>query len=315
MRILSRQEIEETLPGLDLVSAIERAFVDYSAGRATIPPVGELLLESGEVHIKYGYVDGGAHYVVKIASGFFDNPSLGLPSGNGMMLLFSQRTGEPACVLLDEGRLTDVRTAVAGAVAAKHLAPDGLERLGILGTGTQGRLQLAYLAPVVPCRRVLVCGRGEAQLESYRAHFADSDFEIDTTRDADELLATCSLVVTATPVTEPLLREVSLRPGTHITAVGSDTPSKQELEAAILRRADLVVADSREQCWQRGEIHQALQAGALEKERVIELGEVISGRCAGRTSGSQITVADLTGVAVQDLAIAEAVLQATTKQP
>ncbi len=229
MRILTRQQIEEVLPGLDLVPAIERGFVDYSAGRATIPPVGELLLESGEVHIKYGYVDGGAHYVVKIASGFFDNPSLGLPSGNGMMLLFSQRTGEPACVLLDEGHLTDVRTAVAGAVAAKHLAPDGVERLGILGTGTQGRLQLAHLAPMVPCRRVLVCGRGEAQLESYRAHFAHSDFEIDTTQDADELLATCSLVVTATPATEPLLRRRSLRSGTHSTAARSTRPSRPAL--------------------------------------------------------------------------------------
>ncbi len=307
MRILTREEIEAALPGLDLVPAIERGFVDYSAGRATIPPVGELLLEGGEVHIKYGCVEGGEHYVVKIASGFFDNPSLGLPSGNGMMLLFSQRTGEPVNVLLDEGRLTDVRTAVAGAVAAKHLAPDRVDRIGILGTGVQARLQLERLAPIVSCRRVLVWGRGEDRLASYRAHFAGGDFEVDTTRDADDLLATCRLVVSTTPATEPLLRAESLRPGTHITAVGSDTPAKQELEAAILARADVVVADSREQCRLRGEIHQALEAGALEMERVIELGEVIAGRRAGRTGEEQITVADLTGVAVQDLAIAEAV--------
>ena len=113
MKIIRRQEIEQVLPQLDLIPAIERGFVDYSAGRATIPPVGELLLPDGEVHIKYGYVDGGEHYVIKIASGFSGNPALGLPSGDGMMLLFSQRTGEPTCLLLDEALLTDVRTAVS----------------------------------------------------------------------------------------------------------------------------------------------------------------------------------------------------------
>ncbi len=79
MRIVALAEIEEVLQGLDLVPAIERGFVAYSAGRATIPPVGELLLDGGEVHIKYGYVEGGEHYVVKIASGFFDNPRWACP--------------------------------------------------------------------------------------------------------------------------------------------------------------------------------------------------------------------------------------------
>ncbi len=227
-----------------------------------------------------------------------------------MMLLFDRRTGAPACLLLDEGRLTDVRTAVAGAIAARHLAPAGVERVGILGTGVQARLQLRHLAPVVPCRRVLVWGRGREQLEGYVARLAGSGFEIETTRDPDELLASCALVVTATPATEPLLSAAALRPGTHITAVGSDTPAKQELEAEILARADVVVADSRAQCRERGEIHRALAAGVLAMERVVELGEVIAGRAAGRTAASQITVADLTGVAVQDLEIAEAVFGA-----
>lgn len=310
MRIVALAEIEEVLQRLDLVPAIERGFVAYSAGRATIPPVGELLLDGGEVHIKYGYVEGGDHYVIKIASGFFDNPRLGLPSGNGMMLLFDRRTGAPTCLLLDEGRLTDVRTAVAGAIAARHLAPAGVERIGILGTGVQARLQLCHLAPVVPCRRVLVWGRRREQLEGYVARLAGSGFEIETTRDPDELLASCTLVVTATPATEPLLSAAALRPGTHITAVGSDTPAKQELQAEILARADVVVADSRAQCRERGEIHRALAAGVLEMERVVELGEVIAGRAAGRTAAAQITVADLTGVAVQDLEIAEAIFAA-----
>lgn len=309
-RIVTRERIERLMPGLDLVGAIEAGFVAYSRGRAVVPPVGELLLEHGEVHIKYGYIKGEEHYVVKIASGFYRNPERGLPSGGGMMLLFRQDTGEPACLLLDEGVLTDVRTAVAGAIAAKHLAPARVERIGIVGTGTQARLQLRHLAPMTGCRDVLVWGRGERQRECYRADMAGLGYRVETTADSSDVLASCNLVVTTTPATEPILHAGGLRPGTHITAVGSDTPTKQELDAEILARADVVVADSVSQCLERGEIHRAIDAGRLERNRVVELGDVIDGRAAGRTSQDQVTVADLTGVAVQDMKIAEAVFEA-----
>lgn len=310
MLIATLPEIEQALPGLALLPAIEDAFARYSAGEAVVPPVGELLLPDGDVHIKYGYLQGEPYYVVKIASGFYDNPALGLPSSNGLMLLFRQRTGEPVAALLDEGRLTDIRTAVAGAVAAKHLAPDGVRRIGIVGTGIQARLQLRHLASVVGCRRALVWGRRERQVEAYRGALADDGFDVAVTLDADEILATCDLVVTTTPATTPILRAELLHPGTHITAVGSDTAAKQELEVGILARADVVVADSRAQCRERGEIHHALAAGVLAEDRVVELGDVIAGRAGGRTTEDQITVADLTGVAVQDMAIASAVFEA-----
>ena len=310
MLIATLAEIEQVLPRLDLLPAIEDAFARYSAGEAVVPPVGELLLPGGDVHIKYGYLQGGPYYVVKIASGFYDNSALGLPSSNGLMLLFSQRTGEPVAVLLDEGRLTDIRTAVAGAVAARHLAPDGVRRIGIVGTGIQARLQLRHLAGIVGCRRALAWGRSERQVEAYRGALADDGFDVAVTLDADEILATCDLVVTTTPATTPILRAELLRPGTHITAVGSDTAAKQELEVGILARADVVVADSRAQCRERGEIHHALASGMLAEDRVVELGDVIAGRAGGRTAEDQITVADLTGVAVQDIAIASAVFEA-----
>ena len=203
MKILTREQIESVLPSLDLLPAIEAGFVAYSAGRATVPPVGELLLDKGEVHIKSGYEEGGEHYVVKIASGFYGNAELGLPSGNGLMLLFRQETGEPVAALLDEGRLTDVRTAVAGAVAARHLAPRRCERIGIVGTGVQAHLQLEHLRPVVDCRDALVWGRGEEQLERYRRNVALLGFSIETTLEATEILRTCDLVVTTTPAAEP----------------------------------------------------------------------------------------------------------------
>lgn len=303
MKIITLEQIKEILPSLDLMPMIEEGFRSYSAGEAVIPPVGEMLLEKGEVHIKYGYLRDGDYYLIKIASGFYNNAQLGLPSSNGLMLLFSQQTGQPVAVLLDEGHLTDTRTAVAGAIAAKHLAPQRIERVGIVGTGIQARLQLRYLQEVTSCRQVLVWGRGIPQLESYRAEMSPHGFHIETTLKADDVLQSCNLIVTTTPATEPLLMAAGLQPGTHITAVGSDTPHKQELDAQILARADVVVADSIAQCLLRGEIHQAIKAGLLGKEQLVELGDVIRGTVTGRTADTQITVADLTGVAVQDVQI------------
>ena len=310
MKTITRQEITQVLPTLDLLPVIESGFIAYSEGRAVVPPVGELLLEKGEVHIKYGYIKGDDYYVIKIASGFYGNAALGLPSGNGAMLIYRQGTGEPVCVLFDEGHLTDVRTAVAGAIAAKYMAPRDVASIGIAGTGAQARLQLRYLAAVTDCKRVVVWGRGNEQTARYRAEMSAEGYSVKTTSNANDLLAECNLIVTTTPSTEPLLAATALRPGTHITAVGSDTPYKRELDADILQRADVVVADSIEQCLVRGEIYQAIKTGRIAQEDILELGDVIAGHVDGRTSEEQITVADLTGVAVQDIKIAEAVFEA-----
>lgn len=307
MKIITLEQINKILPTLDLVPAIEAGFAAYSAGQAEVPPVGELLLDKGDVHIKYGYLKDDEFYVIKIASGFYDNPALGLPSSNGLMLLFSQQTGELISILLDEGFLTDTRTAIAGAIAAKYLAPKQVERIGIVGTGTQARLQLIYLKRVVACRDVLVWGRGKKQLAQYHTEMEKYDFQIEMTTDITNILHTCNLIVTTTPATSPLLHLSDLQSGVHITAVGSDAPDKQELEAAILGQADLVVADSISQCLVRGEIHQAIKTGYLTENKLIELGNIIKGKANRRTSDNQITIADLTGVAVQDIKIAETV--------
>jgi ornithine cyclodeaminase/alanine dehydrogenase-like protein (mu-crystallin family) len=312
VKIITLDEINDVLPSLDLIPAIEAGFAAYSAGDAVVPPVGELLLEKGDVHIKCGFLKNDAHYVIKIASGFYGNSNLGLPSSNGMMLLFSQQTGELVSILLDEGRLTDTRTAVAGAIAAKHLAPKSVSRIGIVGSGIQAREQLIHLRPITTCRDVLVWGRGEKALSAYRSEMEEQGCRVETTLDAASILSSCNLIITCTPATEPLLSGEQLQAGTHITAVGSDTAEKHELDSAILGRADLVVADSIAQCLLRGEIFRALNAGAIQPDTAVELGRVISGDSPGRTSEEQITVADLTGVAVQDIKIAAAVYAAVS---
>ena len=302
--------IEEVIGSIDLQKEMAQGFSEYSRGDCVIPPVGELILDDeppGEVHIKYGYVRGGRHYVVKIASGFPQNQSLGLPSSNGMMLLFDQRSGAVSRILLDEGNLTDIRTAAAGALAAQTLTRNSTTRIGIIGTGTQGRLQLRHLEGVLGCREVLVCGRGQQQLDAYHAALSDTSFSIETTTHPQEIAESCDLILTTTPAKEPVLKQEWICPGTTIVAVGSDTPEKQELDSEILAAADLVVCDSIEQCRVRGEVSQALRAGAITENDAVELGAVLAGEASGRGSEEELVVADLTGVAVQDLRIAEAV--------
>lgn len=314
--VISLPEILEAVRGIDPLPLIEEGFAAYSQGRVVVPPVGEMIFNRppGEVHIKYGYIKGDDHYVIKIASGFYDNPKVGLPSGNGMMLLFSQKTGELECLLLDEGYLTNLRTAAAGAVAAKHLAPRKVRTVGILGAGIQGRMQLEWLRRVRHFEDALVWGLDEEELAAYRRDMEPRGFRVRTTLSAEEVAEAARLIVTCTPSTRPLLRADWVRPGTHITAVGSDTPEKQELDPGILAKASRVVVDSLSQSELRGEVFKAVRAGAIQRQALIELGRVVTDPALRRASDDEITVADLTGVAVQDIQIATAVWDALKKK-
>jgi ornithine cyclodeaminase len=309
MKIITLQQMKTALDGVDLLPAIEAGFVAYSERRAEVPPVGVLRFTNppGDVHIKYGYLHDDEFYVVKIASGFYENPSRGLPSGNGLMLLFSQNTGELTAVLLDEGYLTDLRTAVAGAIAAKYLAPGSVTRIGILGTGVQARLQLQLLRGVTPCREVMVWGRNAQRAADYKAEMERDGFAVAIAGDVSDVPRACNLIVTTTAATAPLILAADARPGTHITAVGADSAHKQELDAALFRTADVVVVDSVSQCADHGDLAHAVRAGLIRPNDVSELGAVIAGTAPGRTSQDQLTIADLTGVAVQDMQIAKAV--------
>ncbi len=307
--IVSRERIEDALRTIDPVPLIEAGFAAYSRGEVAVPPVGEMLFDDppGDVHIKSGYIKGDEVYVIKIASGFYPDPVSRRAVSNGLMLVFSRGTGEPVAILLDGGRLTDIRTAAAGAVAARFLAPAGVTRAGILGAGVQGRLQLEYLRRVRPIEEAVVWGLGEAELAAYRKDMEAAGFRVRTTLEAREVADACRLIVACTPSTKPLLFADWIRPGTHITAMGSDTADKQELDQEILGRADRVVVDSLSQSETRGEVFRAVRAGVLGRDRVVELGAVVSDPRLGRRSGGDITVADLTGVGVQDIQIAKAV--------
>jgi len=306
--IINLKEIKSIIKNVDVVAAMEEGFIQYSNGNTVVPPVGELLFEKpkGDVHIKYGYIKNDDYYVIKIASGFYDNAKLGIPSGQGMMLLFDQKTGVPRAVLLDEGYLTDIRTAAAGALAAKYFAPKNIKAIGIIGTGIQAKLQLQYLQKYTPCHSVWVWGRNNKSTEKFANEFK-TDFDIRIADSLSELAKNCNLIVTTTPSEFPLLKANDIQKGTHITAVGSDTEHKQELESEILEKADIVISDSIPQSKSRGEIFRAVKDGVILGDGIIELGTAIQDSELQRTNDNQITVVDLTGVAVQDIMIAKAV--------
>lgn len=312
VNIFTLDQIREVTDRMDFAAAIESGFVAYSRGEVVTPPVGELVFEQppGDTHIKYGYIKEDDYFVIKIASGFYQNAEYNLPSGSGLMLVFSQKTGFPETILLDEGYLTNVRTAVAGQISAKYLAPETIHAIGVFGTGVMARMQVQYLKSVTDCHRVIVWGRSDESLQTYKKDMQDDGYAVQVTRDPAEVTSACNLILMTTPSQEALVESSQIGPGTHITAMGSDTPEKQELDSAILRQADIVVTDSLAQCQQRGEIHHALKAGQVALDEIIELGKIIEGGKRYRTSDDQITVADLTGVAVQDIQIAKAVCKA-----
>jgi ornithine cyclodeaminase len=304
--VFDLEAIRSAVDESTVVDAIEAAFVAYSRGLADIPPVGLLHFDDppGDVHIKYGVVRGDDAFVVKVASGFYDNPGRGLPTSDGVMLVFDAATGRLGAVLLDEGWLTELRTGAAGAVVARHLAPP-INRIGMIGAGVQGRFQLRALAQVTECRDVMVWSRTAERAAAYRDELSLEGWEISIAATPTDVAAACDLVVTATPAEEPVLSAADLRPGMHITALGSDNVGKQELDPQILGSADVVVADSISQATHHGECAAAIAAGAIEPGDIVELGRVIEDPRLGRTSSEQVTVADLTGVAVQDIAVAQ----------
>ena len=309
-KVYSLDEIMAVLPQVDVIGEIARGFQAYSNGRVTVPSVAELLFPEnhGELHIKYGAIRGDDVFVIKVATGFFNNPQIGLPPFGGCMLVLSQNTGAVEAVLLEAGELTNHRTAAAGAVAAQYLAPSNTRCIGIVGSGVQARLQTDYLRKVTDCRKLTLWARNPGKAQEAANDIAAMGYSVSLSPDITSLCAASNLIVTTTPSKKPLITADMVSPGTHITAMGSDSPDKRELATSLLDKADLVVADSLSQCLTQGEIHHAVQAGAINQADITELGRIITDPLVGRIDDSQITIADLTGVAVQDIAIAKAML-------
>ena len=315
--LLREEEIRRLLDPRACLEAIEAAFAAYSTGRADLPAVIQLEVPErrGEIHVKAGHLHGGPVFAVKVASGFPGNPALGRSASGGLVLAFDAATGAPAALLLDNGFITDLRTGLAGAVAARHLSRPDARVAAIIGSGTQARHQARALALVRDLSEIRVFGRDPDRAAACVADLAADPALRDRCRvrvapGAEAAARGADIVITATSSRTPVLRAAWILPGTHVTAVGSDQADKQELEASLVARADRLVADSRAQCLRIGEIHHAVAAGLIAAEEIdAEIGEVVAGLAPGRRSRDDITIADLTGVGVQDVAAATVLLE------
>ena len=318
VRLLFESDIRSLVGPQEAFEAVRDAFVKLARGEVVLPGVlGIDIPETRtEAHVKGAFLRGSPYFSVKAASGSYDNPSRGLPVSGGLVIVFDATTGSPRAILFDNGYLTDLRTGAAGALAADLLARKEVDRVGILGVGTQARFQLAALLGVRKVGTVVAYGRSTAKAAAY-AREVESRHGVRVTVAAtmEKAVRGSDIVVTVTPSTQPLVQPDWVQDGTHITAVGSDGPDKQELDVRVLEKADKVVADRLEQCLRLGEIHHAVQAGVLAKEDVYaELGEIAAGMKPGRESDDEITVADLTGVGVQDAAVANLAVEQAVRR-
>ncbi|MBM7586973.1 ornithine cyclodeaminase [Bacillus pakistanensis] len=309
MIIFTEQDLKQHVRlNQEAIPIIEEAFTKLANNEVEMPPIMRVDVhdQNGEVDVKTAYVKGKDMFAIKVSSGFFNNFKLGLPSGNGLMMLISTQTGIPQALLLDNGYLTEVRTAVAGAIAAKYLSREDSETVGVLGAGSQARFQVRALKLVRDVKKVLVYSRSTDRAKKYAAEMkAETGIEVEVIDCAEQVVRSSDLVITTTPSKEPIIKAEWLHPGLHITAMGSDAEHKQELETEILVRADMLVCDTIKQCARLGELHHALDSGVLTNDStIVELGQLTSKELTGRENEEQITVCDLTGTGVQDTAIA-----------
>ena len=310
MTIILHHEQIKKLVSLNesIIPIIENAFVSLSEGKATTPPIMRLDIPEfhGEADVKTAYIKGLDSFAIKIALGFFNNPSIGLPSSNGLMILFDSKTGALKAVLLDQGYLTDIRTAIAGVIASKHLANLEVSNVGIIGVGMQAQLQLQALMLVRKPTNAFIWGRNKGKTSIYIDAMKNKlNINFHQCLNIEELCEKCEIIITTTPSKEPLIKDEWLKKGMHITAMGSDAEHKNELDPRIIKSCNLYVPDKQSQTNVLGELHHAIKKEIVDKNKKFkELGEIIKNPNLGRQTKNDITVCDLTGTGVQDTAIA-----------
>lgn len=314
LMVVGEEAIREVVTHRSALASAERAFTALALDQVITPmPLGVDFPDiHGEVHVKGAYLQDAPIFAFKVATGFYGNVELGVPTGSGLVLVFDARTGFPRAVLADNGYLTDLRTAAAGALAARLLTHGGRPlTLAVVGAGVQARLQADLIRRVRNLKEVRVWSRQASSRKRYVAAMSGPlgvpvyDFD-----EVGGALAGADLVVTATPSRVPLVLPGMLAPGATVIAVGADGPAKRELATGVVAGADKLVTDLTAQCARLGELHHAVRDGAVPHDGVYaELGRIVVGDLPGRESDETI-VCDLTGVGAQDAAIAEAAWKA-----
>ncbi|MGA7629705.1 MAG: hypothetical protein WCB11_03000 [Terriglobales bacterium] len=304
--VVTLERIRAVIRPREVIEAVREGLIAHARGQVQSPMPGLLTFEDppGDCHIKSGHVCGEPFYLVKIASSGYQNKKLGIPVNDGVVIALSSETGRVKTILLDEGWLTAWRTAAAGALAAQVLSPPELGMIGVFGAGLQARLQLEWLKEIVSCRRVVAWARRQDKLAELCRDLKKIGFDARPASNPAEVVQQSQLIVTATVANSPLFSSEHLRPGAHITAMGADSPGKQELDPKCFARAAGIATDDHAQCLAFGEFGTAVRAGVVASNADVSLGSILAGDVTLCRLPGDITIADLTGVAAQDAAIA-----------
>mmetsp|Transcript_25290 Transcript_25290/g.55449 ORF Transcript_25290/g.55449 Transcript_25290/m.55449 type:complete len:332 (-) Transcript_25290:41-1036(-) len=318
-KIYSLEEIEQVVSTPDfrnkLIDGIKEGFVALAKGEFFAAPIQTLGLPpfpflevddyAAQTCVKSGYFKGHDHYVIKVASGGHPMPN------SGLMQVYSQKTGKLEALLLDEGILTELRTAAVGALAAKLLAPK-IEMIGVIGSGIQARYQLEMLSAVTSCRNVLVWGRTPSNVDSFISEMTIKGWKLSAVASPDQMLEDTDLIITTTPSREAILGKSSLatrKSGLTIICIGADAPGKHELNPALIAKANLLVADTSAQSIARGEFQSVVADCLITKESLVPLGQLIQNEDLHRKQGDdRFIVFDSSGVALQDCVVSSLVV-------
>ena len=315
MQLIARSDIEAAIEKPTVIEAVREAFVQHAHSEIDAPAPLQMLFGdrqgdlSGDCHVKTASSSRLPYFCIKVASGFYNNPALGLEVNNGLLLLLSSETGQPLALLQDEGCLTAARTAAAGALAATLASDNAPKRLGIIGTGQQAEQQARWIHSHMDIAQVTVSGRTAGKAKLLAEKLSDLGLACRSVANARQLCAESDIIVTTTPATAPVLRMSDLQGGAHIVAVGADSPGKNELDPEILARADVIITDDHHQALDHGEFGTAVRAGAVREGQDLSLGSILADPKSFERRPDSLSVVDLTGLGAQDLAIASLIYE------
>ena len=311
--LLNEDELRQIVTIPEAIEAVETALIASDQGRVNTPGQFTLALPdvNGEVDVKSTYVQDTPFYIVKVDSHFHDNPIINLPTNSGLVNVFDAATGFPAALMVDNGYLSRIRDSVSGALAGKYLANQQIENVAIIGVDSQAYVQLKALMVVRDNGLVKVWGPSPLDADNYaRRLVEDHDINIEIAPSVQEAVQHADLIITTTAHPKALIEAAWLKPGVHITAVGSHRPETPKVHPTVFQRVDLIVVDNLSRCKTSGEISHGLAANTITPANIHgQLGSLVAGTINRRTDTNQITLADLTGLDALDAAVATLALE------
>ncbi len=320
--LINKEEVSSLLDMKTVIKAVEKAYTYKVKGEAELFPIvcHEFNGEDSEFDIKSGSVDGAGIFGMKLVSAFYGNDAYGLPRLAGTILIFDRKTGMLKG-MMDGSLITNMRTGAAGAVGVKYLARPDSRVLLILGTGAQAMPLLKATLEVMPGIREIIAanihtpGRAEGFIREAGKELSDEvSYEaVSDISGLEDAVKRADIILTATPSKEALIKAEWVRPGTHLSCIGSDMEGKQELEESLVKAAR-TFADDKAQVIAVGECEKAVKSGLKKPDDITEIGDVILGRAAGRLKDDDITIFDSTGIGLQDLMTAAEIIPKAKEQ-